>query len=235
MKYYLQIPYIVFIIYLFSHFVSFAAISETEHLQYAIKINGKNYKEKMVVHRSKDLMQYESCGNYTNPKIYAPGGRHCWDVVCTHDGQPRLINYHVGPNNMTMTFDKNGLFEMKGVWNGKKCHQKINFENQVYVEITGLVRTMDLNRTTPITFDLVRITEFPMVKSHDLFFQILNDVVIDVPAGRFKCKKIMLSATGYKGYFFKAYFYVTNDENQFIVRVDNIPIGGMTQLIEVSF
>jgi hypothetical protein len=230
-----KIPCFIFIVYLFSHFVALAAISETEHLRYAIRINGKNYEEKMVVHRSKDLMQYESCGNYTDPKIYALGGRHCWDVVSTHDGQPLLINYHVGPNNMHMTFDKNGLFEMKGVWDGKKCHQKINFDNQVYVEITGLVRTMDLNRSTPIMFDLVRMTEFPMVKSHDLFFQILNEVVIDVPAGRFNCKKIMLSATGYKGYFFKAYFYVTNDQKQVIVRVDNIPIGGMTQLIEVSF
>jgi hypothetical protein len=235
MKYYVQIPSIVFIVYLFSHFVSFAAISETEHLRYVIKINGKSYEEKMVVHRSKDLIQYESCGNYTNPKIYAPGGHHCWDVVSTYDGQPRLINYHVGPNNMQMIFDKNGLFEMKGVWDGKNCHQKMNFDNQVYVEINSLVRTMNLNSKTPITFDLVRITAFPMVKSHDLFFQILHDIVIDVPAGRFNCKKVMLSATGYKGYFFKAFFYVTNDENQFIVRVDNIPIGGMTQLIEVSF
>jgi len=235
MKFCVQIRYVVFIVYLFSHFVSFASISETEHLLYAIKINGKSYKEKMVVHHGKDLIQYESCGDYTDPRIYAHGGRHCWDVVSTTDGQPRLIDYHAGPNKMQMSFEKNGNFEMKGFWDGQKCHKKMNFDNQVYVEITGLIRTMDLNRKTPIKFDFVRITKFPMLETHYLFVQILHDVVIDVPAGRFNCKKIMLSASGYKGYFFKAYFYVTTDKRQLIVRVDNIPIGGMTQLIEVSF
>jgi hypothetical protein len=235
MKYWFQIRYICFFVYLFSHFISFAAISDTEHLLYAIKINGKSYQEKMVVHHSKDLMQYESCGNYTDPRIYEHGGRHCWDVVSTSDGKPRLINYHAGPNSMQMTFEKNGFFEMKGFWDGKKCFQRKSFDNQVYVEITGLVRKMDLNRKTPIPFDLIRITRFPVLKSHDLFFQILHDIVIDVPAGRFNCKKVMLTASGYKGFFFKAFFYVTTDKHQIIVRVDNVPIGGMTQLIEVSF
>jgi hypothetical protein len=235
MKYYVQIPYIVFIVIFFNYFITFAAISQTEHLRYTIKINGKNYEENMVVHRSKDLIQYESCGNYTDPRIYEPGGRHCWDVVSTSDGQPRLIHYQAGPNNMHMTFEKNGLFAMNGFWDGKKCFKKTNFDSQVYVEITGLVRTMDLSQKTPIKFDLVRITKFPILESQDLYFQILHDIVIDVPAGQFNCKKIMLSAAGYKGFFFKAYFYVTTDEHQLIVRVDNIPIGGMTQLIEVSF
>ena len=235
MKYIVQIRYIIFIVCLFSHFIAYAAISDTELLRYAIKIDGKSYEEKMIVHRTNDLMQYESCGNFTDPRIYEPGGNHCWDVVCTFDGQPRLIDYHAGPNKMHMTFEKNGLFEMKGFWDGKQCYEKKNFDKRVYVEVTGLVRTMDLSSKAPVTFDFVRITKFPAVSSHDLFFQVLDDVIIDVPAGRFHCKKIMLSASGYKGFFFKAYFYVTTDERQLIVRVDNVPIGGMTQLIEVSF
>jgi len=235
MKFSNHIRNMIVIVYLFSHFVSFAAVSETEHLLYAIKINGKNYKEKMVVHHSDDLIQYESCGDFTDPRIYEKGGYHCWDVVSTSDGQPLLIDYQAGPNNMHMTFEKNGRFEMKGVWDGSQCYKKLNFDNPVYVEITALVRTMNLKQKTPVSFDFIRITKFPIVKTHYLYFQTLHDVVIEVPAGRFNCKKIMLSAAGFKGYFFKAYFYVTTDKRQLIVRVENIPIGGMTQLIEVSF
>jgi hypothetical protein len=235
MKYCVHIRYIAIFVTLFSHLVSFAAVSETEHLLYAIKLDGKNYKERMVVHHSEDLIQYESCGDYTDPRIFEKGGRHCWDVVSTRDGQPRLIDYQAGPNSMHMTFEKNGLFEMKGFWDGIQCHKKRDFDNPVYVEIMGLVRTMDLKQKAPIRFDFIRITQFPMVKVHYLYLQMLHDVMIDVPAGRFNCKKIMLSVSGYKGFFFKAYFYVTTDKRQLIVRVENIPIGGMTQLIEVSF
>ncbi|ETR72503.1 MAG: hypothetical protein OMM_01671 [Candidatus Magnetoglobus multicellularis str. Araruama] len=203
MKCFVQIPYIVFCAIVFCQFISFAAISETEHLLYAVQINGKSYEEKMIVHHTKDLMQYEACGNYTDPRIYSPGGRHCWDVVSTSDGQPLLTEYQVGPNRMQMTFNNNGLFEMKGIWDGKNCYQKKVFNNNVYIELTGMVRNIDLTRTTPIQFDLVRITKFPLIETHCLYFKVLDDVVIDVPAGHFKCKKLLLTASGMKGFFLR--------------------------------
>ncbi|MBF0451822.1 MAG: hypothetical protein HQK75_14050 [Candidatus Magnetomorum sp.] len=215
--------------------VSIAKISGTEHLLYTIQINGKSYKETVIVHRTEDLLQYESCGDYTSPKVYAPGGNHCWDVLSTSDGYPRLIEYHVGPNTMQMTFTKDGHFEMEGFWDGKKCSNQKVFENNVYVEISSLIRTMNLKQNTPFIFELIRLPEFPMIKTHQLYVQILNDSIVNVPAGRFSCKKILFSASGYKGYFFKAYFYVSIDERQLIVKIENLPIGGKTELVKMSF
>jgi len=235
MKNYVYIQILTLFMFIIVCAISFASISKTEHLLYVVEINGKSYKEKMVVHHTQDLLKYEACGEYTDPRIYAPGGMHCWDVVSSEDGQPRIVDYQAGPNTMRMTFSDDGLFEMQGFWDGKKCYQKRAFEGDVYVEVTGLVRNLDLSRKKPVCFNLVRITRFPKLETHNLFLQVIDNAVIDVPAGRFECKKVMMSLKGYKGFFFKAYFYVTTDDRQFIVRVDNIPIGGSTELIEVSF
>jgi len=207
----------------------------TEYLIYAIQINGKNYTEHIVVHKTSDLLQYESCGDYTSPKVYAPGGKHCWDVLSTSNGNPRLIEYHVGPNNMKMTFSKKGLLKIKGFWGGKKCTNQKIFDNKVYVEISSLIRTMDLKQSTPLKFELVRLPELPLIKTHDLYLQVIDNIKIKVPAGQFLCKKILLSASGYKGLFFKAYIYVSNDERQLPVKIENLPIGGETELVEMSF
>jgi len=235
MKSNLQKHYIIFFICLFNHLVAFAAISETEHLRYAVKIDGKNYTEKMVIHYGKEFIKYTSCGDYTDPEIYEPGGYHCWNIVSTSDFKPLTIDYYAGPNKMLMTFTKEGHFTMNGIWDGKKLQKNKIFHSQAYVEITGLVRTMDLNKKFPAAFDLIRITQFPGLKRHCLKFKTLEDVVVDVPAGRFNCKKLLLTPTGYKKFFYKAYFYVTTDKRQLVVKVENVPIGGMSELIEVSF
>lgn len=214
---------------------SIAAITGTERLVYAIQVNGKSYKENVIVHRTNDLLQYESCGNYTNPKVYAPGGKHCWDVLSTSDGHPRLIEYKVGKNNIRMTFSKDGHFELKGVWDGKKCFKQKNFENKIYVELSTLIRTFNLKHTKPLTFELVQLPRLPNIETHHLYIQAIENTKVKVPAGSFFCKKILLSASGYKGYFFKAYFYVSNDARQVVVKIENLPIGGVTELIKISF
>jgi len=210
---------------------SITANTGTERFVYDIQVHGKNYKEYVTVHRTKDLLQYESCGNYTNPKIYAPGGKHCWDVLSTSDGQPRLIEYKVGRNYVRMTFSKEGHFELKGFWDGKKCFKQKSFENKVYVELSSLMRTIDLNQKEPLLFELIKLTRFPKIETHHLFIKVMEDVEVKVPAGLFSCKKIMLSVSGYKGYFFKAYFFVSNDDRQIVVKIENLPIGGVTTLI----
>jgi len=223
------------ILYLLISSSAIARITGTEYLIYKIHINGKYYKEHVVSHLSNDLLQYESCGGYTSPKVYAPGGEHCWDVLSTSTGQPRLIEYKIGPNNMHMAFSKNGHFEMKGFWEGKKSSTKRVFDNKVYVELPSLLRTMDLNQSAPVKFELIRLPELPFIKTHDLFVQVMGYKKVKVPAGHFSCKKILLSASGYKGLFFKAYIYLTHDERQLIVKIENLPIGGETELIEMSF
>jgi len=135
-------------------------------------------------------------------------------------------------NDISFNIDKNGQVCLKGVWNGVQCNTTKKFPNDVVIENSMLVRKIDFSSNEKVVFDLIKMDKMPDLKSHEMFFQVIGDETVKVPAGTFKCKKILFSLTGIKGMFFKAYYYISNDKNRYIVKIDNLPVGGCTELFE---
>jgi len=67
-----------------------------------------------------------------------------------------------------------------------------------------------------------------------MYFKVIGTTKVSVKAGTFNCKKILFSLTGYKGFFYKAYYYVTDDADRYIVKIENIPVNGSSELIAIE-
>lgn len=67
-----------------------------------------------------------------------------------------------------------------------------------------------------------------------MYFQVLNEEIVKVPAGTFKCKKILFSLADWRGNFYKSYHYITNDVHHYLIKMVNMPTGAKTELISIK-
>jgi len=206
-----------------------------EKLHYYIYLKDKIYYEKSVgyIKNNGDYF-YISEGNHTSKKVYKKGGYHKWEVLADKYSKPIKINYQVGENNLNYLFKGHGLVHVQGTWNKKIIDIEKIFKPNVTIETAFLARSLNFQRKERYIFDLIQLSELPYLEAYEMFFKVIEDQKIEVPAGIFMCKKVIFSLTGFKGYFFKAYFYISIEKPNYIVKIENLPINGRTELIEYS-
>ena len=207
----------------------------SEELTYIIHLNGKSYIEKTKASFVDDQLSYISEGNYVSPKVWEKGGPHQWDVKILKNGQPYLIQYSVAENVVRWSFDGKGRVCMNGIWDSNTCHDCKQFDTYVTVETNYLIRHVNFVNNEQYIFNLIQLSELPKFKTYIMYFQWVGDEVVQVEAGEFHCKKILFSLKGFKGFFFKSFFYISNDAHRYIVKIDNLPINGTTELIKAIY
>lgn len=160
--------------------------------------------------------------------------RSLWEVETDAKAFPIKIKYSKKGNKMQLDFDGKGGVILTGYWNGKKIEQKNEFMKNVTLENALVVRTLELDNFDEYIFDLLQTSKFPSLESYKMYFKVLGEETVGVKAGTFNCKKILFSIKGWKGIFYKAYYFVSNDEHRYLVKIENMPRGGSTELISIE-
>lgn len=217
---------------------SFLKMETGNKFIYRIMINEREYTETTEYHTividNRPCYSYISIGDFTESDIYKSGGKHKWEVTTDIQGMPIKISFQAGKNTVEMEFDGDGTVHMKANWNEKILKDSEKFKSNVTSENSLLVRTLDFSHHGKYVFDLLQLKEMPYLEAYEMFFEVLGDETVTVKAGTFKCKRILFSLTGFKGFFYKAYYYVTNDECRYIVKIDNMPMEGSSELIRIE-
>ncbi|UCD72300.1 MAG: hypothetical protein JSW70_04710 [Syntrophobacterales bacterium] len=177
---------------------------------------------------------YTSIGNFTEPDMYKPGGEHRWEVTTYTNGMPSTIAFQIDKNTVKWEFNGKGTVDMRANWEGRTFKRSRTFKPNVTVENTLFLRTLNFSQKEKYVFDLLQIREMPDLEAYEMFFKALGEEKVTVKAGTFTCKKILFSLTGFKGLFYKAYYYVTHDEHRYIIKIDNIPRGGTSELVRIE-
>jgi|GEM_PF-1922439 len=157
-----------------------------------------------------------------------------FDVKTDENGKPIEIIYEAKGNIIKLIFNGLGKTNMKGYWHGNKLDKEGYFLKNVTLENALVIRTMDLNSKEKYVFDLLQIGEFPKLIAYRMYFQVIGEETITVKAGSFRCKKVIFSLCDWRGFFYKAYYYISDDQNKYIVKIDNVPMGGTSELIKVE-
>lgn len=212
-------------------------IVDGEVLNYQVSIEGKVFRESMEfqhpIGSALSAQLYKSIGDYTSEEIYAPGGKHQWDVETDRNGKPKKIAFEAGENHVSFEFTPEGNVKMQGDWNGKVIQAAKQFKNEVTAENILYLRTRDFSRKKKYVFSLLQLRELPDLKAYPMYFQLVGKETVTVKAGTFKCLKVRFSLTGLKGFMYKAYFYISDDDNRTIVKINNVPKGGSMELVEI--
>jgi len=190
------------------------------------------YKKESL--NGKLYFSYISTGDYTSTDKYIESGTHRWEVCTDAKGMPAYVNLYSGNNGIWMKFDGNGNVDYNIKWNNKTAGGRKNFKANVSFENALIVRTLDFNRNDNYIFDLIQSRELPDIEAYEMYFKVIGTTKVSVKAGTFNCRKILFSLTGYKGFFYKAYYYVTDDADRYIVKIENIPVNGSSELIAIE-
>lgn len=177
---------------------------------------------------------YTSIGEFTEPDVYKPGGKHKWEVTTHTNGMPSIIAFQVDKNTIKWKFDGKGTVDMRAHWEGRAFKTSRTFKPNVTGENNLSLRTLDFSQREKYVFDLIQVREMPDLEVYEMFFWVLGEESVTVKAGTFTCKKILFSLSGLRGHFYKAYYYVTDDEHRYIVKIDNIPRGGTSELVHIE-
>ena len=161
-------------------------------------------------------------------------GNSTWEVATDENAIPSRVVFTMKGNKMTLDFNGEGGVTMSGYWNGKKIQKKGSFESNVTLENALVVRTLNLDRKDPYYFDLLQTSEFPELEAYSMYFEVQGEETITVGAGTFACKKILFSVSGWRGLFYKAYYYISNDTHRYLIKIENLPMGGETELARIE-
>jgi len=213
-------------------------IRNGEKLIYRIKYKGKEYIQtieyKTILKNKKQYFYYESYGPFSQLGPNKHVGSHKWEVLTDRNGIPRKINFFAGKDAVKMVFNGKGNVNVIINWEGKFVKKSKRFKKNVTLENALVVRTLDLSRKNKYIFDLLQLREMPDLEAYEMFFKVIGNKTVTVKAGTFRCKKILFSLTGFRGAFYKAYYYVTDDEHRYTVKIDNVPMNGSTELINIK-
>ena len=133
-----------------------------------------------------------------------------------------------------MTFNTKGDVKLDGIWNDEEIQKSGKFSKNVSSEIGLVLRTLNLNSRRKYVIDIIQKDIFPELTAYKMYFEVVGEEEVKVPAGTFYCKKVLFTLSGWQGLFYKCYNYITNDERRIIVRMDNMPRGGQTYLIAIE-
>jgi hypothetical protein len=116
-------------------------------------------------------------------------------------------------------------------WKGKTFSQTGQFQHEVSTEPYLLLRTMALGTGTRRDFDSIAYRELPALVTYPMFFEVLGDETVTVPAGTFHCNKVLFTVNDWRRLFFSAVYYITDDEKRWIVKVELHPFSGGMELV----
>ncbi|MBN2434460.1 MAG: hypothetical protein JXK07_04250 [Spirochaetes bacterium] len=159
--------------------------------------------------------------------------RETWTASTDKKGNPSSVTHETQGNRIY--FDYNGKsVTMHGMWNGAAVNKSKQFEIRVTSENALLLRTNDFTRNPEITFEMQQPSDYPYLNTIKMKYSFEGIEEITVQAGTFKCKKIKFSPVGFKAFFFSAYYYITDDDRQIIVKSENMPVNGQSELVKIT-
>ena len=191
------------------------------------------------VHGMADGSAYQSTTEYFVSDSSSSGYSHLdpyskWEVESASDGKPVMISYAEGKDCVVLHFDGSGNVVMTGTWKGEDVAEHGRFSPSVTLENMTVVRSLDFESGEKVEFDLLQVSEFPGLTPYEMYFQVVGRETVSVPAGTFDCRKVLFSLVGFRGMFYKAYYYVTDDDRRYVVKMENMPRGGHTELVAVG-
>ena len=147
---------------------------------------------------------------------------------------PVQCKYSSNNTKIIFDFNKNGNIWVNGLWNMKKINKSGVFMNNVTIENALVVRNLNFTNNEKYIFDLIQIDKLPKLKAFRMYFKVIDNEMINVKAGVFKTKKVLFTLTDWRNVFYKAYYYISDDEHRYIVKIINIPVGGETELLSIE-
>jgi hypothetical protein len=197
---------------------------------YQIKLkNRETYKANMRYSRTEidgqESLSYTSCDKFDH-----------WSVVARNDGYPREIRHNAlnGNFDFSFTFGESGNVDMNGSWKGEESSRKGTFSKRVSLENAMILRRLDLTIGMKHTFDLIQHSSYPNLSALPMYFSPIGIEEVEVPAGKFSCCKVLFSIDDVRGAFFRAYYFVSVDGYQDIIKCVNVPVGGGYELVSIS-
>ncbi|MBN1648301.1 MAG: DUF3108 domain-containing protein [Spirochaetales bacterium] len=157
-----------------------------------------------------------------------------WEVHTDLHGVPSLIKYSEKGNSLVLIFDGTGKVRVKGNWKGKEIDLAKTFSPTVTLENAAVARSLDFTSNTKYVFDLLQTDKLPQLVPYRMYFRVVGEEIVTVPAGTFRCKKIQFSLKDWRTLFYKAYYYISDDEKRIIVKIDNVPKGGSSELTAIE-
>ena len=156
-----------------------------------------------------------------------------WDVVTDKSAKPVKISHTLEGNEMNFTYSGNTV-SLQGMWNGTAVDAAESFNGFVTGENALLLRAHDFDAEKSFSFYLLQPDRYPEIKAFKMMFKWEGSEEVTVPAGTFKCRKIKFTLSGAGSLMFSAYYYITDDDRRIIVKSENMPVGGKSELISIE-
>lgn len=158
-----------------------------------------------------------------------------WQVAADTKGIPSRITYHATAGKVRFDFDGTGAVTASGTWNQQPLHEKNRFSPNVTAENMLVLRSLPLIDDTTYEFDLLQMDALPRLKAYPMSFKREGRTTVTVPAGTFRCLKVRFTFSDWRRFFWKAFYYITDDEQRMVVKIENIPDGGSTALVNSEY
>lgn len=203
-------------------------INDSETLIY--EITDENNNMSMAVCKYKVQMEYgKKLFSYTHTH-----NNEIWKVLTDTRANPLHIVYINGNNRMTLLFDKPGRVVLQGYWEDKQMNKTRLFSTPVTLENALKARTLDLSTDQKQKINLLQTDKFPDLEPYEMYFKVIGEENLTVKAGIFTCKKVLFTLKGWRGMFFKAYYYISDDAHRYLVKMENIPRNGCSELVKIE-
>jgi hypothetical protein len=157
-----------------------------------------------------------------------------WYVWTDSNAIPFKIIYENEDGKITLLFNHKGEVAMQGIWKNREIEKTGYFLPNVTLENALVVRTLNLESNEKYEFDLLQYDKLPQLDAYRMYFQVIGEETVTVKAGTFYCKKVLFSLSDWRGIFWQAYYYVSNDSHRYIVKTQNVPDGGAMELIRIE-
>jgi hypothetical protein len=204
------------------------SIPEKEILIYkVIPKHGEAYSSKTIyTSESKDNILFYSYVHLDKKVTF--------DVRTHRNGIPERIIWNNADTNASFSFDGTGVVKLLLHDKEGLTEKSDKFMPNVSVENALIARTLDLDSKDKYEFDLIQCDKLPELTAYRMFFQVMEEETVKVEAGTFNCKKVLFSRSGWTGMFYKAYYYISNDEHRYLIKMENMPEGGASELIKIQ-
>lgn len=225
---------IIFFIFLFS--IISSIFSNENNLQI---INGETFIMKII---EKNGETYYGTNKYSIQSVdgkttyyYSYVDKYdSWYVWTDSNGIPFKIIYENEYGKITLLFNHEGKVTMQGSWKNEVIEKIKYFLPNVTLENTLVIRSLNLESNEKYEFDLLQYDKLPELDAYRMYFQVVGEETVTVKAGTFHCKKVLFSLSDWRGIFWQAYYYVSNDSHRYIVKTLNVPDGGAMELIRIE-
>ena len=155
-----------------------------------------------------------------------------WQVTANTKGRPSRISYKTKGGKVLFDFDGSGNVTASGIWNQQSVHEKARFSPNVTAENMLVLRSLPFNDDTTYEFDLIQTDALPKLKAYPMSFRLEGRTTVTVPSGTFRCLRVRFTFGDWRRLFWKAFYYITDDERRMVVKIDNLPNDGSTELVK---